>query len=102
MNKDGKMTGDNIAFIYPDLVTALVGRFDDGMMINAQPAMLEKVDISGCIAQPTFRIIGNIDQTVGYSFSSETYPGDKPLIPDPYERRTCQVKSSELLIKVWK
>ena len=29
----GKFTGDQIAFIYPDLETALVGRFVDGVMV---------------------------------------------------------------------
>ena len=30
-------TGDNIAFIYPDFETALLGKFQDGVMIAAKP-----------------------------------------------------------------
>ena len=39
-NADGKFTGDSVAFVYPDLVTAFVGRFEDGRMISGHKARL--------------------------------------------------------------
>ena len=39
----GKFTGDQLAFIYPDLSTALVGRFVDGVMDGAQAATILEV-----------------------------------------------------------
>ncbi len=45
MNPDeaGKFSGDNIAFIYPDLRTALVGKFVDGVMDGAREATVDQV-----------------------------------------------------------
>lgn len=31
---EGKFTGEDIAFVYPDLKTALVGKFEDGLMVK--------------------------------------------------------------------
>ena len=42
----GEFTGDSIAYLYPDLTTALLGRFQAGVMVSAKPARLEKVDIA--------------------------------------------------------
>ena len=30
----GELTGPNIAYVYPDLTTALLGHFQDGKMVN--------------------------------------------------------------------
>lgn len=38
VNKDGEMTGDAIAYIYPDGCTALFGTFVDGNLIRARLA----------------------------------------------------------------
>ena len=38
MDERGELTGDNIAYIYPDYKTALRGRFEDGVLVEAQEA----------------------------------------------------------------
>lgn len=38
MNEDGEMTGESIAYIYPDRRTALYGSFADGELIMAHLA----------------------------------------------------------------
>ena len=38
MDERGDLTGDNIAYIYPDYKTALRGRFEDGVLVEAQEA----------------------------------------------------------------
>ena len=35
VDKNGKFTGDDIAYIYPDLEIALVGTFKDGIMVGS-------------------------------------------------------------------
>ena len=54
MNSEGKMTGSDIGFLYPDLCTALVGQFEDGQMVRAYPAVLDTVQIENDIAVPHF------------------------------------------------
>ena len=36
-----QFTGDNIVYIYQDLTTVLIGRFEDGRMIAAQEAKIK-------------------------------------------------------------
>lgn len=36
LNKKGKLTGDEIAYIYPDYLTTLVGQFEDKIMKSAR------------------------------------------------------------------
>ena len=40
----GSLTGTNIAYIYPDFATALIGEFRDGVMENAQEACIIGMD----------------------------------------------------------
>ena len=42
---EGEFTGDDIAFVYPDLKTALVGQFTKGLAISVYPGTLSHVDI---------------------------------------------------------
>ena len=55
MNDEGKLTGSEIAFLYPDLSTALVGEFNDGRMVRADPAVLVSLQLENEIAVPTFK-----------------------------------------------
>ena len=35
---EGRLSGDDIAYVYPDYRTALVGTFADGVLVSAQAA----------------------------------------------------------------
>ena len=45
--RTGSLTGDNIAFLYPDLTTALLGTFRDGVAERVSPARLVSVRTEG-------------------------------------------------------
>ena len=85
----GEFTGDGIAFVYPDLKTALVGTFEKGIMISGYPAALKTVEIISDIAEPVFSVLDG--PTVGYCRSSGESIGEAPLVRDPYEETTVQV-----------
>ena len=34
VNEEGALTGDNIAYLYPDFHTALLGQFSDGQLVR--------------------------------------------------------------------
>ena len=40
---DGKLTGANIAYIYPDFKTILLGSFRDGQLVCTQQCQITKV-----------------------------------------------------------
>ena len=44
VDENGQMSGDNIAYIYPDYVTALVGTFTNGVMERGQEANVLAVE----------------------------------------------------------
>ena len=40
VDRTGQLTGNRIAYIYPDFMTALVGTFTDGVMESGQEAAI--------------------------------------------------------------
>ena len=43
VDEDGELTGGDLAYIYPDLTTALVGNFKKGELISGQVSSLVSV-----------------------------------------------------------
>ena len=42
---DGTITGDRISYVYPDMETELLGRFEDGIMRDAQESNIEAINV---------------------------------------------------------
>lgn len=53
VNEEGEMTGEKIAYVYPDGKTAYSGRFIDGEMIEAKLATLTSVEDG----KPQFEVV---------------------------------------------
>ena len=96
LDSSGDFTGDNIAYLYPDLTTAILGRFDKGVLISGRAASLSGVRLVDNIAVPEFTVTGGEDETVSYCRSTEESVGLQPLVRDPYESRTVEVGPSKL------
>lgn len=81
VNNEGYFTGDNIAYIYPDKWTALVGNFNDGIMKCAKLCVKSKVT-NGI---PEFQRVK--EDTNSYEFDESTNDriSRTPMTPDPYE-----------------
>ena len=88
----GTFTGPDIAFVYPDLYTCFVGRFEDGKMVSGQPGVVKAVHDQGGIMTCTFSTTS--DNVSKYSLSTKTWIGDQPLVPDPYESLHVECKAS--------
>jgi len=95
VDKTGELTGTKISYIYPDFSTALVGRFTDGVMQDAQESQVDCVveDDSG-IKVPVFR------QPLGATHRRQIGKSDSicsdPCSPDPYESRWVTVTNSNI------
>ena len=87
-----------IAYIYPDLRTALLGHFEDGVMKSARHVKLigVKVEPRTRLAHPEFSTPNPDSPAVHYSKATKTHIGDLPLVPDPYEERHVEVRESDL------
>ncbi|XP_023336315.1 histone-lysine N-methyltransferase SETD7 isoform X2 [Eurytemora carolleeae] len=95
LDHDGKMTGDNIIYMYPDFRTGLRGSFQDGVMISAQlSTILSSEEVDGvCIpvlSEPKSEDIYFFDPATSTRISRQ------PLLQDPWERSLVEVKMSKL------
>ena len=86
--------GNDCAFLYPDLETALLGSWEGGTMVAARPALLSSLAIEGGVAVPSF--CPQPGPTVCYSLSTEHSVGPQPLVGDPYEARMVGVRGSQV------
>ncbi|XP_026214263.1 histone-lysine N-methyltransferase SETD7 isoform X1 [Anabas testudineus] len=89
VNEDGEMTGDSVAYVYPDGHTALFGSFVDGELIEARLATL----ISNESGRPRFEITPN-SPVYSYDKSTSTCIATHSLLPDPYESQRVFVADS--------
>ena len=92
----GRFTGDNIAFVYPDMSTAILGRYNDGVLVSGAPATVAEVTLEQDIAVVRWSITvspGHLT-SVEYFKSTEDSVGPQPLVSDPYEDRTVDVRQS--------
>ncbi|XP_073197274.1 histone-lysine N-methyltransferase SETD7 isoform X6 [Lepidochelys kempii] len=89
VNEEGEMTGEKIAYVYPDEKTAYYGRFIDGEMIEAKLATLTSVEEG----KPHFELIPG---SPVYSFDKSTSSciSTNALLPDPYESERVYVDAS--------
>ncbi|KAM6206097.1 histone-lysine N-methyltransferase SETD7 [Sarcoramphus papa] len=89
VNEEGEMTGEKIAYVYPDGKTAYSGRFIDGEMIEAKLATLTSVEDG----KPQFEVVPG---SPVYSFDKSTSSciSTNALLPDPYESERVYVDVS--------
>ena len=94
LNVTGQLIGEDIAFLFPDLQTVLVGSFVKARMGLAQVAFVLKVALRNGMCQLKFT------QPRGpqYSFDAgtEAIICKEPLLADPYEAQHCYVRQSRL------
>jgi histone-lysine N-methyltransferase SETD7 len=88
VDEDGSLSGDDIAYIYPDHKNALLGRFKDGIMIKASPAVLT-TDIN--TLPPKYEPIPSCNFSLGQDISTAVCISSQPLVCDVYEQERVYV-----------
>ena len=96
-NEEGKATGNDLAFIYPDMETAIVGEFEDFVMKRAQEAEV----LEATCDQDGLVIISKFANMSGPDFyyetpTNESYGAGPYGIIDPYERKSVQITPSSV------
>ena len=97
VDTNGDMSGDDIAYIYPDFRTAIRGQFMDGEMISGQECRV----ISGVISDDgsfTIPIFSDFVNDVIYKHdpASHLVISSDPLLRDPWEATMVEVRPSGL------
>uniref|UniRef100_V9KF86 Histone-lysine N-methyltransferase SETD7 n=1 Tax=Callorhinchus milii TaxID=7868 RepID=V9KF86_CALMI len=89
VNEDGDMTGDKIAYVYPDSSTAMLGKFVDGEMIEGRITTLKNcVDGRPQFEQVAAGPVYSLDKSTSYCISTSS------LRPDSYEEERVYVADS--------
>ena len=87
----GELTGTEIAYVYPDKCSALLGQFSNGEMVSARPALLltsiEQTPARYALDEKWSKNTLKLDQSTSTSISSN------PLIPDAYEETKVYVSA---------
>ncbi|KAM9329635.1 histone-lysine N-methyltransferase SETD7 [Gastrophryne carolinensis] len=89
VNEEGELTGNKIAYVFPDERTALYGKFVDGEMMEGRLAIVTSVEEG----KPHFE---HVSDGKVYMFDKSTSSGiaTDPLLPDPYESERVYVAPS--------
>ena len=86
LGQNAKMSGNNVAYIYPGARVALLGKFKDNYMISARKAHITKASCRENLISLEFSPPGGPE----YFFDPGTNIslGSMPLVEDPYEVST--------------
>ena len=92
VNEEGELTGPEIAYLYPDFQTGFLGKFENGVLVNAQAVHLE------CVVEEYNLLIPLFSEPEGPYFQREISDfvsmTKEPMLPDPYETEWVEVKPS--------
>jgi len=93
VNEDGQLTGSDISYLFPNIETAFVGQFVDGVLKEARVSKICDVILDyGCIKVPKFaEPTGPMYQR---ELSTSEFVTNSPLLKDPYEEKMVFVKQS--------
>ena len=91
---NGKITGNNAAYIYPRSNLGLIGKFEESQMKSAQKAVIKKISCKHNVLSVEFG-----EKSGPYfsrSISTNHSLGDKPFVQDPYEAITVTIENSKI------
>ena len=96
LDKKGKLSGSDIAYIYPDYKTAMVGKFEDRIMKSAKLTRVTKVTCNQGMLQVQFDDPDPKSQTFFYDPSTNASLGSMWFVKEPLEETTVEVKESNI------
>ena len=90
----GELTGDDIAFVYPDFRAAIKGEFSDGVLKSGQECrVISSKQIGGVIVPIYSKPCGPF---FCHDPASSVRICSQPLLEDPWERSMVEVRPSSL------
>ena len=97
-NSNGKITGNNISYIYPDMETSFVGRFENRVMKEAK---YKKVSELKCDDKGIPYINKFADQPLGAIFyyhapTNTSFGAGPDRVVDPYEKKMVHLSMSDI------
>jgi hypothetical protein len=84
-----------MVFIYPDMKTVLVGKFEDGIMLSGRPAKIVAERCNDGIKEIKLSAVKPDAPTFKYSRPTRVNIGDQPNEMDPYERKFVYINTTK-------
>ena len=81
-------------FLYPDMKTALVGQFEENIMIKGRESRVIAERCNDGIKEIQLSKVDSDAPTFRYRAPGKTFIGDQPTKMDPYEKRFVYVGNS--------
>ena len=85
------LLGDQIAFIYPDFETALLGKFQNGTMIAAKPVKILAERCRKGLKQLKFAKAKKGSAMFKFERPNHIRPGNQPNVVDPFEQNMVYI-----------
>jgi len=94
VNNEGKFTGDEITFIYPDFLTGLRGTFVNGVLEQATAVNIIAERCKGGIKELKLEDSNEVTVRWKREEANSTYIGQHPKVMDPHEKKSVYVDQS--------
>ena len=94
VNDEGKFTGDDITFIYPDFLTGLTGSFVNGVLEHATAVNIVAERCVAGIKELKFEASSEENVSWKREEANATYIGQHPKVMDPHEKKSVYVDQS--------
>ena len=91
----GEFSGDNIAFLYPDFSTAILGEFHRGQLVRGRAARVSGLSFLEGVLWPQLRLSGEEAEYRFWPSSSSQILSPRHL-QDPLEQHLIQVRQSNI------
>ena len=90
-----ELSGPDVAYVYPDMKTMIVGQFKKGQLVSGLEGELTGLTYGeNGLLRPLYEIKGK--QPFTYSVSNKTCIGINPLLRDPMEEKYVYVGNSSI------
>ena len=97
VDQEGRFTGDDLTFIYPDLLTGLRGMFVNGVLQQARAVDVVSERCAGGKKELIMEPSDNDSDVVWKKHKTNTdYIGQHPRVMDPHEMKSVHVADSKL------
>ena len=89
------LSGHDVAYVYPDMKTIIVGRFKKGQLVSGMEAELNGLTYAdNGLLRPIYKTKDK--KLFTYSVSNQTWIGSDPLIRDPLDDKYLSVGESSV------
>merc|ERR1719323_2200388 len=97
VDSQGELTGDDVAYIYPDHHTALLGSFSAGLMVEGvEHVMVDLKEDEHGVKIPVLEKVLGSDHVHKRQIGEYNFICKDPTAPDPYESKMVGVRCSSI------